>query len=85
MTNVTDLISELDRQRAASLQVVKHLEAAIEALRGLNSSDSKVTKTPTPATGARPKRHMSVAARKRIAAAQRVRWAKWKAEQKKAA
>ena len=85
MTNVTDLISELERQRAASLQVVKHLEAAIDALRGLNSSDSKSSKTPAPSAGAKPKRHMSVAARKRIAAAQRIRWAKWKAEHRKAA
>ncbi len=85
MTNVTDLISELERQRVASLQVVKHLEAAIEALRGLNSTESKSIKTPSPSAGAKPKRHMSVAARKRIAAAQRMRWAKWKAEHKKTA
>ena len=85
MTNVTDLISELERQRMASLQVVKHLEAAIDALRGLNSSDSKSSKTPAPSAGPKPKRHMSVAARKRIAAAQRIRWAKWKAEHRKAA
>jgi hypothetical protein len=48
------------------------LDNAISVLGGLSGS-----------RGRRPRRKMSVAGRKRIAVAQRARWAKWKIAQKK--
>jgi hypothetical protein len=52
---------------------IKQLEAARRALVGLNGGSGKGT------------RKMSAAGRRKIAAAQRLRWKKFKAEQKKAA
>jgi len=57
------------------LKEVSKLDHAIGVIRGLNGSSG--------ASAGRSR--MSLAARRRIAAAQRVRWAKWKAAQKKAA
>ena len=56
---------------------LNRVEAAISALRSVSANGRSA--------GARPKRILSVAARRRIAAAQRARWAKFKAAQKRAA
>ena len=69
MANLTGVVRELRKQRERAQQEVKRLDSALAALAGLNR------------TGVRRGR-MSVAARKRIAAAQRARWAKWKKEHK---
>jgi hypothetical protein len=53
------------------------LDAAISALSGSRSNSVTSIR--------RPRRKMSIQARKRIAAAQRARWAKWKARNNKAA
>ena len=56
----------------------RRIDAQIDELRQLLNGDRT---TPTVATEqARPRRKMSAAARKRIAAAQKARWAKAKAE-----
>jgi len=60
-----DIIALLKAERDKSVRQVNALDTAIKALSGLNS------------TGAtRGRRTMSAAARARIAAAQRARWAK---------
>ena len=54
---------------------IRRLQTVVTALEGLN--DGRRTKKSSFQEN-RPKRTMSVAARKRIAAAQRARWAKWR-------
>jgi low affinity Fe/Cu permease len=62
------VIAEIDAQ-------IKQLEAARNALLGLDSG--------LRSSGRKGRRKMSASARKRIAAAQRARWAKWKKQHKK--
>ena len=66
-----DIIAQLKAERDKAAQQVNALDTAIKALSGLNS------------TGAtRGRRTMSAAARARISAAQKARWAKVKGQQK---
>ena len=64
MTDLDAVLVQLKEERAK-------LDRAIAALSGVGNNSSKPN---------RGKRTLSVAARKRIAAAQRARWAKWKAK-----
>jgi hypothetical protein len=66
MANLAVIIQQLKEERANAQGVVARLDAALKALRHLDSGNSS----------SRPRRKMSAAARKRIAAAQRARWAK---------
>jgi len=63
MADLDAVLEQLKEERAK-------LDRAIAALSGVGSNSSKAN---------RGRRTLSVAARKRIAAAQRARWAKWKA------
>jgi len=67
-------MSNLNAVLAQLKQEHAALGKAIAALEGVSSNGTPNTK-----------RTMSASARKRIAAAQRARWAKWKRAQKKAA
>ncbi len=66
-----DLMKEI-QSRLANFERAKEM---FTALAGSNATQGKST--------VRAKRHMSASARKRIAAAQRARWAKYKQENKK--
>lgn len=77
MPSLSGVLSQLQVERQKMLKEVSKLDHAITVIRGLNQA--------TGGTPARGPSRMSLAARRRIAAAQRVRWAKWKAAQKKAA
>ncbi len=66
-----DIIAQLKAERDKAAQQVNALDTAIRALSGMNST--RVSHGP---------RKMSAAARARIAAAQRARWAKVKGQQK---
>ncbi len=77
MPSLTGVLSQLQAERAKMLKEVSKLDHAIGVIRGLNHTMGSLS--------AHPRSRMSLAARRRIAAAQRVRWAKWKAAQKKAA
>jgi hypothetical protein len=77
MPSLTGVLSQLQAERQKMLKEMGKLDQAITVIRDLNHTTGNLS--------ARPRSRMSVAARKRIAAAQRVRWAKWKAAQKKAA
>jgi hypothetical protein len=74
MSNLSSILTQLQTERTKVSKELDRLDAAISALRSAASNGS-----------VRPRRQMSVAARKKIAAAQRARWAAWKAKQKKAA
>jgi len=77
MSKLNRVVQQLHAQRKHALQEVEKLEMAIKALTSLGGA---------PAAGLtiRRKPRFSAAARARIAAAQRARWAKIRAAQKKA-
>ena len=66
-----DILVQLKAERDKVAQQVNALDTAIRALSGLNSTGAR-----------RGRRTMSAAARARIAAAQRARWAKVKGQRK---
>ena len=76
MPNFDKVVRSLVSEQRTLQGKLNQVEAAIAALRGMSQNGRSA--------GTRPKRVLSVAARRRIAAAQRARWAKYK-QQKKAA
>jgi len=71
---------------AKTLQQLREERSRIEKqLSGLDQAISVLGKLVTGGAGSAGKRRLSVAARKRIAQAQKLRWAKWKAKQEKKA
>ncbi len=72
MDNLTQIISDLQSENKRLEGELKRVRGAIAVLRKLNGSASVTT--------LRPRRQLSAAARKRIAQAQKIRWAKWKAK-----
>lgn len=80
MTNYSLVLLQLRRQREKLNQAI----SALESLSGGRQGQGRTTLAATTTQSGKRKRTMSVAARRRIAAAQKIRWAKWKAEQKKA-
>jgi hypothetical protein len=74
MPNVTAILHDLQRQRNEVQAQINRLDTAIATLSGVGGRGK----------GRRGgKRYLSAAARNRIAAAQRARWAKWKAMHEK--
>jgi len=69
MPNLDSLLSQLRQERA-------HLDEAISALEAVTNNGN------SPRAHRAAKRVMSPAARKRIAAAQKARWAKWRKQRK---
>jgi len=80
MSNLVKVVAQLRKQRAEAQKQVEQLDQALAAL---GSIDGLRSRGSNPQKVGRKGRTMSVAARRRIAAAQRARWAKWKAAQKK--
>jgi hypothetical protein len=76
MPNLDKVVKSLVAEQRNLQGKLQQVDAAIAALRGMAQNGRS--------TGTRPKRILSLAARRRIAAAQRARWAKYK-QQKKAA
>jgi hypothetical protein len=80
MSNLAKVVIQLRRERDKAQKTVEQLDRALMALGGLNGLRKG-------ASGAQKfgmkARTMSAEARKRIAAAQRARWAKWKANHRK--
>jgi len=74
MTNLTGVIRKLQKEKQRVQGEMERLNAALAALGSLGSLEGKSK----PSRAPKARRTMSVAARKRIAAAQRARWAKWK-------
>lgn len=70
MTNLSRFVRELKKERDRVEKQLSGLNAAISAFVGVYG-------------GAKPKRKLSAKARAKIAAAQRARWAKFRAKQKK--
>jgi hypothetical protein len=75
MTNIQNALKQLQSQRADLEKNIRRIDLALMALGGLDGKGK--------GRGRRgERRNLSAAARNRIAAAQRKRWAKWKAEHK---
>ncbi len=78
MPNLVQVVTALVKEQQRLQGKLQSVDAAISALRGINGGGRGV------ASIGRPRRHLSVAARKRIAAAQKARWAKFRAQKKAA-
>ncbi len=76
MTDISRMIEGVRAERDRAKTELARLEDALRALQKLAVNESKGQ----PARGPKRRRKMSAAARKRIAAAQRARWAKIKKE-----
>ena len=76
MLTLTTAVRQLKQERARTQREVEKLDAAIRVLSGLTGTKRGLGRG---RAGVGKRRTMSAAARKRIAAAQRARWAKWKA------
>ena len=77
MPNLDKVVKSLMAEQRSLQSRLSQIDAAIAALRGAAQGGRSA--------GVRPQRVLSVAARRRIAAAQRARWAKYKAQKKSAA
>ena len=80
MANLAKVVAQLRQQRD---QAQKQVEQLNEALAALSSLDGSGARSRISRRSGIKRRTMSAEARKRIAAAQRARWAKWKAAHKK--
>jgi hypothetical protein len=76
MANLDKAVIALVAEQRSLQSKLSRVEAAISALREVSHNGR--------GGAARPKRVLSLAARRRIAAAQRARWAKYKAQKKAA-
>lgn len=76
MSNLTKVVMQMRQERDA---VQKRVEQLDQALAALGSLDGYRTRRRGSGKLGTKRRTMSAQARKRIAAAQRARWAKWKA------
>src|SRR4051812_4311665 len=83
MSNLGNVVGQLRQERDQAQKRVEQLDAALEALSGVGSLYATTkTKARAQVSGAK-RRTVSAVARKRMAAAQRARWAKWKAQKKR--
>jgi hypothetical protein len=71
MANLQSALQQLREERKQAEQQVETLDKAISALEGITGRSSGLTRN-----GRRPTRVVSVAARRRMAQAQRARWAR---------
>jgi hypothetical protein len=77
MPNLDQIITDLQSENKRLVGELKRVQGALTVLRRLNVTGNGIRATVTK-LGRR--RRLSAAARKRIADAQRARWAKWKAK-----
>ena len=74
MTSLTGVIRQLRKEKQRVHGEMERLNAALAALGSLGGPEGRAKSS----RGSKVRRPMSAAARKKIAAAQRLRWAKWK-------
>jgi len=71
MTNLDNMLRQLRQEHKQAQIQVEKLKEAISVIEGLGTNSSR-----TSVNGSRPKRIISAASRRRMAQAQRARWAK---------
>jgi len=79
MQTLSQIVGQLQTQRKQVQSELQRLDAAIAALRGLGTSNGAGKLSVV----APVRRKLSAAARKKIATAQRARWAAWRAKKSK--
>lgn len=79
MANLDNVVQQLKQERDQAQRRIEQLDEALKALGSLGGLRGRAGRTGSAQMPGRKRRTMSPAARKRIAAAQRARWAKWKA------
>jgi hypothetical protein len=72
LKGLVSVVSQLREERANLVNALRHVDAALSVLGKLNRGRTR----------AEPRRTLSASARKKIAAAQKARWAKVKGRQK---
>ena len=78
MVDLQHIFKQLQGERKRAQRELEHLDDAISAFGKVVGKVSRTAVAQTDKTVRRVRRRMSAAARKRIAAAQRLRWAKVK-------
>jgi hypothetical protein len=76
MSNLAKAVQQLQKERDQAQRTVEQLDDALKALGSLGGFRRRLRGAQM---RGKKRRTMSAAARKRIAAAQRARWVKWKA------
>ena len=79
MSNLAKAVQQLQKERDQARRRVEQLNEALKALGSLGGLRGRVGRVGSAQSAGKKRRSMSAAARKRIAAAQRARWEKWKA------
>ena len=79
MSNLANVVQQLRKERDQTQKRIGQLDKALKALSGLGGVRGTAGIRGSPQVSGAKRRTMSAEARKRIAAAQRARWAKWKA------
>jgi hypothetical protein len=82
MANLAELVNNLREERSSTAKQLRQLDKAIVVLSKLAGRDHAES---VQTRANRPRRVLSAAARRRIAAAQRARWAKVRQKQEKKA
>jgi len=82
MSNLANVVQQLKKERNQAQLRVERLGQALKALTGLGGLRGNAPGVGRTDKSRLKRRTMSAAARKRIATAQRARWAKWKAAQR---
>lgn len=86
MATIDRAVKELESERSRLERELERVNAALSALASLNSHGrGRGRRRVAGRRTVRPQRHMSAAARRRIAAAQKARWAKLRQERLKKA
>jgi hypothetical protein len=86
MASLQRAVKELQSERSRLARDLERVNAALNALASLNSRGrGRGRRRAAGRRTVRPQRHMSAAARRRMAAAQRARWSKLKAKKQKTA
>ena len=80
MLNLSKVVRQLKDEREQTRAKLDQLDAALKVLGGVGLGGREVAGKRSASGNRKP---LTAAARKRIAVAQRARWAKWKAAQKK--
>ena len=83
MANINRVVKELQSQRRRLEGELERVDAALSALTSLNGIGRGRGRRRAGRRTVRPQRHMSAAARRRMAAAQKARWAKLRQERLK--
>ena len=78
MSNLAKVVQHLRKERDQAQRRIEQLDTALKALTGV-SGVGGINERRSRAQASGKRKKMSTDARKRIAAAQRARWAKWKA------